>query len=357
MPHRLCASALVLAACSSTPALEPLEVFPVATPKRGTGTFEREYVGEVHALQRAELRARTRGVIESVGIDEGQEVKAGQLLFTVSAKELQHELRRARAAIASATAELKATQLEHANLKMLFDQKVVSPAELARVEAKVAALAAKEEEAKAAEGQAAVSLQYAEVRAPFDGVVNRIPRKAGSLVAEGDLLTTLTNTREVYVYFRISEPEYLEHKTKGAVLGREVGFRLADGTLHAQAGVTDAVETEFDRNTGTLAVRARFPNDGGVLNHGSTGKVVLRSDLTDALMVPQKSTFEVQEHVYVYTVDAEGRARARRIVPKLRLKDSFVVESGLKPGDRFIVEGVQRVKEGLKIAAKASSLE
>lgn len=353
---QLCVSLLALAACATPASEAPLEEFPVAVPKRGTGTFEREYVGEVHALQRAELRARTRGVIESLAIDEGQPVNAGQLLFTVSVKELQQELRGARAAIVSASAELKAAQLEHANVKMLFERKIASPAELAQVEGKAAALAAKEEVAKAAEGRALVSLQYAEVRAPFDGVVNRIPRKVGSLVADGDLLTTVTNTREVFVYFRVSEAEYLEYAAKGEALAKEVGFRLADGTLLAQPGVTDAVESEFDRNTGTIAFRAKFANEAGVLKHGSTGKVVVRSDLTDALIIPQKSTFEVQEHVYVYTVDSEGRARARRVVPKLRLKEGFVIESGLKPDERIIVEGIQHVREGLKIAVRGSSL-
>jgi membrane fusion protein (multidrug efflux system) len=328
-------------------------VFPVAVPAPAAPHYEREYVGEVQAVQRAEVRARVKGRIELVAVDEGQVVKAGQLLFAIGSKDLQQDLRRARAATASAAAELKTAELERINTRMLLEKAVVSNAEMALLDSKIQSLAAKLDEAKAGEAQAGINLSYAEVRAPFDGVINRIPRKAGSLVEEGEVLTTLANSSEMYVYFRVSEQEYLEYAAAEETgRSRQVSFKLANGALLPSLGTTDAVESEIDRNTGTIAFRARFANERQLLKHGSSGKVVVRSSLSNALVVPQKSTFEVQDHVYLYVVDADGRARARRIHPKLRLQDSFVVESGIKAGERFVTEGIQKIKEGEPIAVR-----
>jgi membrane fusion protein (multidrug efflux system) len=289
-------------------------------------------------------------------VDEGQTVKRGQLLFAIGSKELEQQLRRTRAAAASAAADLRAAEVEGTNTRMLLDKQVVSPAEMTLLESKIQSLAAKLEEARAHEAHAALRLSHAEVRAPFDGVVNRIPKKVGSLVDEGELLTTLTNPSEVFVYFRLSEQEYLEHALADQE-GRagEVSFKLANGQLLASIGKMDAVESEIDRSTGTIAFRARFANDRQILKHGSSGKVVVKSKLKDAVVIPQRSTFEVQDHVYVYVVGADGRARARRIHPKLRLKDGFVVQSGIAVGERFIAEGVQRVKDGERVAVLTAS--
>jgi membrane fusion protein (multidrug efflux system) len=347
---------VALASCAPKPTPEVPQTFTVAQPSRADASVEREYVGDVQARQRAEVIARIRGRLEEVMVDEGQAVEAGQLLFRINDRELQQELRRARAAVASAAAELKAAQTERVGTKMLLDQDVVSPTEVALLDAKIQALAAKLDEAKASEARAAIDLDYAEVRAPFAGVVNRIPKKAGSLVDEGDLLTTVTNASEVLVYFRVPESEYLEYvATNGEGRSKEIGFVLANGERLATTGIMDAIETEIDRGTGTLAFRARFRNDRDLLKHGSSGKVVVRSSVHDALTVPQKSTFEVQDHLYVYVVEPDGTARARRIVPKLRLGDAFVVESGIAAGERFVVEGVQKLKDGARVVVRADA--
>ena len=340
-----------LFACKSAPVTPAQEAFSVALPTPAADRYEREYVGEVQAVQRAEIRARVKGRIESVAVDEGQPVKRGQVLFAIGSKELQQQLRRTRAAAASAAAELRAAEVERSNTRMLLDKEVVSPAEMTLLESKIQSLASKLEEAKAYQAHAALSLSYAEVRAPFDGMVNRIPKKSGSLVEEGELLTTMTNSSEVFVYFRLSEQEYLEQAlAEQDGQPGEVSFKLANGQLLASIGKMDAVESEIDRSTGTIGFRARFANDRQILRHGSSGKVVLKSILKDAVVIPQRSTFEVQDHVYVYVVGADGRARARRIHPKLRLKDGFVVQSGITADERFIAEGVQKIRDGDRVA-------
>lgn len=327
------------------------EEFIVATPTVGA-VVEREFVGQVRAVRHVELRARARGVVEAAHVDEGQRVKAGQLLFTLGTRAVQQELERARATVASAVAELRAAQIAHDNTRMLFDRQVVSNAELELASAQVAALEARLREARAEEGHAEVNLSFGAVRAPFDGVINRLPRRVGSLVAEDELLTTLADTSEMHVYFQVSEQEYLALSRRPQGMGAGVTLKLADGSVHPHAGSIDAVESEFDRATGNIAFRARFPNPDGLLRHGASGKVVLRESLDDAIVVPQQSTFEVQEHLFVFTVDDEDIVHATRLMPRARLADTFVVESGLAAGDRFVVEGAQRLRHGQRIVAR-----
>jgi RND family efflux transporter MFP subunit len=350
------AFALFLPSCTGKPLVEAPEIFPIAVPGQAAAFYDHEYVGEVQAIQRAEILARVKGRIESVLIDEGQPVKANQILFLTGVKELRQEIRKARAVVASAVAALKGAEVERTNMKMLLDKAVVSPAEMALLNSKIQSLAANLNEARANEGLAAINLGYSEVRAPFAGVVNRLPKKAGSMVAEGDLLTTVTDTSEVLVYFRVSEQEYLEYASaKGDGRPKEVSFMLANGQRLPVPGVMDAVETEVDKHTGTIAFRGRFKNEGQLLKHGSTGKVIMKVDVKDGLTIPQKSTFEVQDQVYVYTLDAEGKARARRIHPRLRIGGMFVVESGITANERFIVEGAQKIKDGEAVATRLAS--
>ncbi len=340
-------------ACSTPARRDVAEAFVVASPVVTTATVEREHVGEIHAVRRVELRARVKGYLEAVKVDEGQAVRAGDLLFSIGARELQHDQSKARAATQSAAAELKAARLEQGNMRLLFEKKIIADAEMAQMDAKVLTLEAKLEEARANEAQATTTLGYASIRAPFDGVINRLPRKIGSLVGEDDLLTTLTDTSEVFVYFRLPEAEYLRFTaTQHDKRPRVASLLLANGELYPEEGVIDAVETEFDASTGNIAFRARFTNPKQILKHGGTAKVVLKSELGDALLVPQTATFEVQDQLYVYTVDQLNTVHARRITPRMRLKDAFVVESGLASGERFIVEGIQRAREGQVVTVR-----
>jgi len=356
---RLVAPALVIVlfACQqpSKQATEKAESYGVVSPTVTNVAYEREYVGEIQAVQRVELRARMKGVVESIAVDEGAAVKEGQPLFSISARELQQELNKARAATASAAAELKTAQIEQANTKMLFDQNIVADTQNAMADSKLRLLEAKLDEARAAENQTAINLTYSRVTAPFDGVVNRLPKKVGSLVGEDDLLTTITNTSEVLVYFRVSEQEYFQYKPRGAEGPKEVMLRLSNGELYSSTGIIDAVENEFDRETGNIAFRARFPNQDGLLRHGSTGTVIVRTELKDGMVIPQASTFEIQDQLYVYVVGDDNTARATKIVPKARVKGNFVIESGLDPNARIVVDGIQQLRDGDKIAVRPNT--
>jgi RND family efflux transporter MFP subunit len=173
-------------------------------------------------------------------------------------------------------------------------------------------------------------------------------------VSEDDLLTSIPNTKQVFVYFRVSEQEYFEYMSQAAAeRPTTASLRLANGQMYPTPGIIDSVESEFDKGTGNIAFRARFKNEEGMLKHGSTGTVILRSELKDRVVIPQAATFEIQDQLYVYTVDDAGTTHIRRVIPKVRIKDTFVLESGLSPGDRFVSEGIQKLKDGVKIAVRS----
>jgi RND family efflux transporter MFP subunit len=342
----------VLAACGrgDAPAADEVPRFAVTTPELRDAVIEREYVAEIRAVRHAEVRARFKGILEAALVDEGQAVKAHQTLFSVNARALRQELLVAKAALLGAEAELRTAQLELQNTRLLHERNVVSPAEVDLADSKVQTLQARALEAKANAERAAVELGHAEIKAPFDGVVNRVTRRAGSAIAEDELLTTITDTSEVFAYFRISEREYLEDQAaQPGDRPRTVGLRLADGRVFPSPGVLDATTNEFERETGTLAYRARFPNPTGTLKHGSSGKIVMTTDLPNALLVPQRATFDVQGSLYVYVVGRDSVARARKIGVTTRLGDAFVVADGLARGERFVLEGVQKIKDGKRI--------
>ncbi len=310
--------------------------FPVTTPLVQDTSFTKEYVAEIQSIQNIEIRAKVKGYIESIHVDEGQLVKAGQLLFTIRPKEYEAELLKARA-------NLKTAELELQNVKKLTDKDIVSKTELEAAEAKL-------EEAKAEEGLAELYVSYTQVKAPFNGNIDRLKFKVGSLIDDGTLLTTLSDNKEVYAYFNLSETEYLDYQSQMLDKGKNsASLVLANNQPHPYPGVVEAVAGEFDKNTGSIAFRAKFPNPDLLLKQGETGKVQLKADIKNALIIPQKSTFEMQNRFYVYAVDKNNVVQARNIVIRQKITNLYVIESGLSESDKFLLEGIQNVKEDEKI--------
>lgn len=341
-----------LSSCSSSTNKEDgSEEFPVTRIIRKDTTLFKEYVSDIHAFRNVEIRARVQGYLDQIYVDEGQTVKKGQLLFRINDEEYQAALAQANANLHSAKAEAAAIQLEMERVKILVDKKVVSETELRLAKAKYDAANARIEEAQSAASNAAIRLSHTNIRSPFDGMIDRIPFKIGSLINEGSLLTTVSDTHLMYAYFKVSENEYLGFKNnKGDELkGDEVKLELSDGTDHRYTGYIETMEGQFDATTGTIAFRARFPNNDLLLKHGSSGKVRLASDLKNALLVPQKATFEIQDKTYVYVVDANQIVRMKSFVPKMRFAHFYIVQSGLSEGDNIIYEGIQNVQEGTRV--------
>ena len=327
-------------ACASKKEEKSAEAnFTITSPLIMDTCFTKEYVAEIQSLQNIEIRAKVKGFVETINVDEAQHVSAGQTLFTIRPLEYKAELLKAKA-------NAKTAELEMQNVKTLADKNIVSATELAMAVAKL-------EEAKAEEAIAELYLSYTEVKAPFDGTINRLQFKVGSLIDEGTLLTSLSNNKEVYAYFNVSEVEYLDYKTH--ILNTEKNsatLLLANNLAHKYKGAIETIEGEFDKNTGSIAFRAKFPNPDLLLKHGETGKVQMISHITDALIIPQKATFEIQDKIYVYVVDQNNTVKSRNIIIKQKLSNLYIIESGLSVNDKILLEGLQSVKEDDKIQAE-----
>lgn len=335
-----------------------LQTFPVLQLSLCDTVLHRNYVADIEAVRNVEIRARVNGFLNKIHVDEGQHVQQGQLLFTLNDEEYRSELAKAKAALSSAIAEAKGAQLEVDRVHLLVDKKVIAKSELEVAQARLAAANARIEEARSAESNAATRLSYTVIRAPFEGYIDRIPSKAGSLIGEGALLTSVSDIKEVYAYFNVSETEYLQHKRANAATEHPVvHLVLADGTDYSYPGKVETVESEFEETTGSIAFRARFPNPKGLLKHGASGKVQLSNDLADAMLLPQKAVFEMQDKNYVFILDAANQVKMKSFVPGARLANCYVVQSGLNAGDKVVYEGVRNLRDGMKINPAVITLD
>jgi len=317
-------------------------------------TIPRDYICEISGVEYVEIHARVQGYLEDIYVDEGQFVKKGQPLFRISSNAYSEMVTKAEAALQRAIAETKTKNLEVDRIKMMVDKHVISQTELDVAMSQREAAESGIREAKAVLENARISLNYTFIRAPFDGILDRIPFKKGSLINSGTLLTSISNIREVFAYFQMSEPEYLRLHGKEIkdrqfkAEHQKVSLLLADGSPYPFEGKIETMGGDFDRETGSISIRARFPNPDHTLKHGSTGKILLNKTLPDALLVPQESTFAVQDKNYVYVLDDKNVAHIKNFSNIGRYKEYFVVD-GLKKGDRIVTEGLQQLRDGVTI--------
>src|SRR5262249_20941216 len=233
------------------------------------------------------------------------------------------------------------------NTKTLFENKggaVVSLNEVLLYEAKMAKAQAKVKQAEA-------ELNFANVTAAFDGIVDRLHEQLGSLIKEGDMLTTLSDNSVMWVYFNVPEKQYLEYMAARKQREQEDKFelKLANQDIFPQPAQSVIVEAQFNNETGNIPFRADFPNPDGLLRHGQTGTILIHRTLKNALVIPQRTTFEILDKRYVWVVGEDDVAHQRLITIKHELEDIFVIKSGLDVGDKIVLEGVRQVEEGGKV--------
>lgn len=328
----LCAALCAVSCHSGKEENEDDGKFVATSPLRVDTSFTKEYVAQIRSVRDIEIRAQEKGYLEAIYVDEGQPVKAGQLLFRIMPKVYEAELQKAEA-------EMRAAEIELQNTRTLAEKNVVSKNELAIAQARY-------EQAKAEADLARVHLSFTEIKAPFDGMIDRLPKKIGSLIDEGELLTMLSDNSQVFVYFNVSEPEYLEYQSAGKDSAKkEVGLLLANNKPLPYKGLVETIESEFNNETGNIAFRARFNNPDRLLRNGETGKVLMTEPLAKALLIPQKATYEIQDKIYVFVIDENNQLHSRNITVRGSLPDLYVVESGLEENDRILLEGVQKAKD------------
>ena len=320
----------------------------LTSPKAMDVTVTQPYVCQIHSQRHIKVRALQSGYLQPIRLKEGQAVKEGEVLF-----EILPPLYQAR--YNAEKAEVQLAQIEFNNTQKLHEDKVVSIQQVLLAQAKLNKATAKMKLAEA-------ELDFTKVTARFDGIINRLMEQQGSLVKEGDVLTTLSDNSVMWVYFNVPEKRYLEYKARrGRIQGRSqdisrlelvdarVELILADGSKFNQtASNTVTVEGQFNNETGNIAFRADFPNPDRLLRHGQTGTVLVRQTVHDALVIPQRATFEILAKRYVYVVDKDDVVHQRAITVEHELDDVFVIKKGLYANDRIVLEGVRQVHHGRK---------
>ena len=329
---------LLLNGChqAKTETHEEMPKYAATTPFREDISLTKGYVSQIHAIRHIEVRSLEKGYLQDIFVDEGQLIKKGQPMFKIMPNIYQAELLKTQA-------EAQKTNIEYLNTKGLADKNIVSANELALAKAKL-------DKAKAEVNMAETRLGFTDIKAPFEGIMDHLVVRVGSLLDEGALLTTLSDVSQLWVYFNVPEAQYLDFKThKKDKIGETVQLKMADGEIFNQTGVIEAIVGDFNNASGNIQFRALFANPDKILRHGETGTILMAKPYPNAMLIPQKATFEIMDKTYVYVVNKEEKVEQRLIHIEAELPQLFIVKDGVNDSDRILLEGIRKVRPGEKV--------
>ncbi|NTW70344.1 MAG: efflux RND transporter periplasmic adaptor subunit [Chlorobiaceae bacterium] len=336
-----------------TPALPVMRVTP------GDATVSSSYSSLLEGKVNVEIRPQVDGTLSRIYVDEGAWVKAGQPLFKIDDRLYREQYNSALASQHAAEASLVVAKLNEEKLVPLVKNSVVSDIQLKTARASRQAAQASVEQARAAARSALVNVDYSTVKAPVSGYIGRIPFRMGSLVTknQSQSLTQLSDVSEIYAYFSMSEINFMQFRNRytGSTIQEKlrqvapVSLVMADGTLFGSKGAVDTISGEFDQATGSVRIRAVFPNQEGLLRSGNTGKVVLESIYHNVLLVPQAATVELQDKVFVFLLGSGNRVKKQAITVTGKSGNNYIVGSGLKAGETIVTAGTEKLPDGTVI--------
>jgi membrane fusion protein (multidrug efflux system) len=351
------------AARASAAAADHVKDYPVITVSTRSTTLYSEYPATIQGQQNIEIRPKIDGYIERIYVDEGATVRKGQPLFNISAPQFEQEVRTAQANIKIAQADVNSARMQVEKVRPLVEKNIISKYELQSAQYALQSTQAALAQANATLANARTNLGYTRIISPVNGVVGVIPHKIGSLVSSNtpEPLTTVSNIGNIYAYFSINEKQALEfsRNTKGATNEARlatlppVSLMLSNGSEFPLKGKIETASGLINTETGSISVRATFLNPGNIIRSGSSGVVRIPRIIDAALIIPQKATFEIQGKRFVYVVETIGTIRSSEI----KVLDNtngkyFVVEQGLNPGEKVVLEGIATLKEGMSIKQK-----
>ena len=330
-------SIILLSGCNHEehPKLEVAKL-EATKPIRKDIDITKEYVCQIHAFKHIELRSSERGYLQNIFVDEGQSVSQGQPMFKIMPNLYQVDLQKSKA-------EADLANIEYKNTKALADKNIVSENELLLAKARL-------DKANAEVKLAETHLNFTNINAPFSGIMDHLNVRNGSLINEGDLLTTLSDISKMWVYFNVPEAEYLSFKNnKDTQAHIKVRLKMANGEIFDQTGLVDTIEADFDNKTGNIEFRSTFPNPNKILRHGGTGNILISVPYKNALLIPQKATFEILDKTYVYVINKDNKLEQRLITIDAELPYLYIVKQGLKDDDRILLEGLRKVHNSEKV--------
>lgn len=330
---------------------------PVTTVKKDSAITTFEYLGAIEGKVNVEIRPQVEGLLDKIHVDEGDFVEKGQLLFSINALPYVERLKNAQAAVEVEKAKLENAKIEMERLQPLIDHEVISDVQMKTAQSNYEVAKASLAQAEALKATSQIDMQFTQIKAPVSGYIGLIPMRVGNLVAKGDdePVTTLSDISEIYVYFAMSESNYLFYKkmkedSTARRLNPNVKLILADGTIYSEEGVIDADAGQIDRNTGAITLRAKFDNPDKLLRSGNTGKIILEQIHPDVLMVPQESITKIQDKNFVFILKADSTVERKEVKINGKAGRNFILnENNISEGTTIIQSGVNKIKDGMKI--------
>jgi membrane fusion protein (multidrug efflux system) len=355
-------TALYISSCSSVQgnqAAQPPQTLPVLPIKNSEATTYLEFSANVEGKTNIEIRPQVSGYLDKIYVEEGAYVTAGQPLFKVNDRPYDEQVNNAQANVAAAKANMEKAAIEVNRLTPLVENKVVSDVQLKASQAAYDAAKAQVAQAEAAGKNAGINLGYTLLKAPVSGYIGRIPFKVGALVGKGEAqpLTVVSDVKEVYAYFGMSENDFLKFTAQvpGKTITEKikglppVELQLADKSIYASKGRIELMEGQFDRSIGAITFRATFPNVEGLLRSGITGKVRIPQGNSGLLPVPQTSTYEIQDKIFVFEVGDSNKVVGKQIHIVGKTTDYYLVDKGVQAGDKIVFAGMDRLQDGAVI--------
>ena len=354
---------VTLAACGNAPAVQTRSEYQVMDITTSDKELQTTYSAAIRGRQDIDIYPQVSGTLTRLCVEEGQAVRKGQILFIIDQVPYIAALRTAEANVEAAKAGVATSQLTYDSKRKLYAQKVVSEFDLKTSHNSLLSAKAQLAQAEAQRINAANNLSYTEVKSPADGVVGTLPYRVGTLVSSGmpKPLTTVSDNSDMYVYFSMTENQMLEltrrygSKDKALAEMPAVSLQLNDRSTYPQEGKIETISGVIDTSTGTVSLRAVFPNKDGLLTSGGSGNVIVPLKKEDCIVIPQAATYELQDKVFVYKV-VDGKAQSAPVqVTRVNGGQEYIVENGLQVGDVIVVEGVGLLREGTPVVAKPAS--
>lgn len=332
---------------------------PVLEITYESAATETEFPVAIQGKNDVEIRPQVNGTLDKIYVDEGAYVNQGQPLFKINDNLYRQQLNNATSSLNAAQAALINAQLEVEKLTPLVQNKVVSDYQLKTAKANLSIAKANVEQNRALVESAQINVNYTLIKAPVSGYIGRLPKKQGSLISQNDpeALTKLSDTKEVYAYFSLSENDFINFKTQysGQTISEKlkrlppVSLVLSDNSEYSQKGSIDMVDGQFDKTTGAITLRAKFPNADGLLRSGNTGKVKINIQHDNSIVIPQEATIEIQDKLFVFLVDKKNSVSRQPIQISGKSGTNYLVREGIKTGDRIVLKGFENLPDGATI--------
>ncbi len=338
---------------SSGPAEVPMDVV-----KEDTANISTEYSASIEGIANVEIRPQVSGYLDKIYVDEGDYVRAGQPLFSIEDRIFEQQLRNSKAALSSAQANLVTAKINLDRKRELVESKMVSEFQLQEAEATYNASKGVVEQAASAVESAQINLSFSTINAPVSGYVGRFNSRLGSLLSPSDPqpITIVSDISNVYAYFSMSENDFVDFQDK--YIGNQgdkfintppVELVISNGSKYAHQGKIDAIDGQFNKSTGSIALRAKFRNPDFKLRSGNTGKIVINQKFDNVVVIPIASTMALQDKLFIFSVDKEGKSVQLPIEVSGKSGDKYIVSAGIKPGDSYIVAGFERLQPGTAV--------